>query len=344
MKSRKFIEAYNAIEPSGEQLQRIYSRLTPVKKKSKLRPVLIAAACLVLFGSIGALATMEKWKLPAPTTYETERFPIQEQTEYEEIPETSEPLTDGAFMEKSVEILNVVGLEDVNTEAMTVTRQRDEYWNRNEVQVSFTRDDLRTELSFDADTGKFLRLSGIDYLEGENRDRTEEEVEALAWDYYQALPVEQDYQLLGRTVFDNQYWSYEFCKEYEDGLMNTYEMVRLGVNPVSGRLCGCNVFYIPLLDDHAPEDVPLTQTQAEEIAQSCNKVNLEGYTLTSAEKQIAMPNWWFTENIGANLQASNISRLCWVLTYEDRSSEFADIIEIDVDYYTGEILGGGQTG
>ena len=146
--------------------------------------------------------------------------------------------------------------------------------------------------------------------------------------------------------YDEQYWSYEYCREVEPGVFNQYEMVRVAINPVSGRLTGCTVFYVPLLDDHEPGQERISQQDAEQTVQSSLPELLDGMTLTKAEVMIALPNWNYTEyQDNPNRRASDVTRWAWTLTYETLSSdsEFADTVILFVDCYTGEILGGDAT-
>lgn len=72
---------------------------------------------------------------------------------------------------------------------------------------------------------------------------------------------------------------------------------------------------------------------------------LNGIELIKVEVVIGLPNWNFTEyQTDANRRASNVTRWAWQLTYERPNSEFADVVTLLVDCYTGEILGGDSTG
>ena len=131
----------------------------------------------------------------------------------------------------------------------------------------------------------------------------------------------------------------------EPGVFNQYEMVRVAINPVSGRLTGCVVFYVPLLDDHEPGQERISQEQAEQIAQSLQPELLDGMTLVRANQSIGLPNWNYTEYAGVpNRRASQVSRWVWALHYERPNSEFTEQVVLLVDCYTGELLGGDTTG
>ncbi len=359
MRSKRIYDAYESIGPKDgtfdAMLQGIEEKAgeTTQVKRNPLRQVVLVAACLGLIIAISGVgyAAYQKWRLPEPESYELGEMgnlDIHSETDYtgEVIgnPEDAEPLTDEYFISKAVEILHSVGLTEVDTDAMTVSRQEHMYWDREEAEVSFTQDDNRTSVTFDADSGQFLNLTGIEWSEGEeNACETKEEAEALAKEFYELLPVPQGYVLRSCTEYDEQYLSFDFCREVLEGIYSSYESVRISINPKTGKLNLCNVFYTPLLDDHEPGDEPLTQEEAEAIALSCDQLNLSNYTLKEAGVYPVLPNWAFTEHAGINHKASKVTRLGWMLTYENTDSEFADIVTIKIDYYTGEILGGDMT-
>jgi len=359
LRSKRIYDAYEKIQPEGgtfdAMLREIEAKAGETKavRRNPLRQAALIAACLALIAAISGVgyAAYQKWSLPKPESYEPGEMgnlDIHSETDYTgEVvgkPEDAEPLTDEYFISKAVEILHSVGLTEVDTDAMTVSRQEHMYWDREEAEVRFVKAEPATTVTFDADSGQFLNLTGIYWSdEGGVACETKEEAEALAKDFYALLPVPQGYVLQSCTEYDEQYWSYDFCREVLEGIYSSYECVRIGINPKTGKLNLCNVFYTPLLDDHEPGDEPLTQQEAEEIALNCGHVNLENHTLQSAELAVVLPNWFFTDDAVANHKASKVTRLCWVLTYENTESEFADIITIDIDYYTGEILGGDMT-
>ena len=320
-------------------------------KRNPLRQAVLIAACLALIAAISGVgyAAYQKWSLPKPETYEPGEMgnlDIHSETDYTAdaigTAEETEPLTDEYFISKAVEILNTVGLTEVDTDAMTVSRQEHMYWDREEAEVRFAEAEPATSVTFDAGSGQFLNLTGIEWSEEEGQAcETKEEAEAVAKEYYELLPVPQGYVLQSCTEYDEQYWSFDFCREVLEGIYSSYETVRIGINPKTGKLNLCNVFYVPLLDDHEPGEEPLTQTEAEAIAS--DRLDLTKRTLQKAEIGVVLPNWFFTEHAGINHKASKVTRLGWVLTYENTDSEFADIVTINIDYYTGEILGGDMT-
>lgn len=349
MKNQRFSQSYDNIQPNEGVYDEILDTIKAQtgKKKGKMgRKLLILAAAAAILTTV-TLGGYELWRLPQPKAYEGDAYEQQTESVYhqEQLDETEpEPLGDVFFIQKAVDILKTAGLQDINTETMRVVRQQNQLYDRQEAEVFFENSDVKTSVNFNATDGELLSLSSIDWLEeGEPID---EDPEALARAYYEKLPVQQGYVVTGCEKYDEQYWSYSFCREIEGGLYNSYEMVRVAVNPVNGRLVGCNVFNFPLLDDHRPEDVPLTQKQAEDVAHQRLGKTIESHELESAELQAVLPNWWFTEDMGGNLRYSPVSRLGWVLHYADYPDDDEEIEThtiVYVDYYTGEILGGGET-
>ena len=361
MRSARIKNAYDRITPTPEAVDAmkqqifLHAEQKPMKMKHPIRRVVLIAACVVLLLSIGTVGygTYRKWSLPEPEYYDYKGMGVDdihstEEYQLEEVQPEAQPLSDEDFIQQAVTLLENVGLEDVNTEAMTVTRQEDVLYGREEAVVTFTHADIQTEVTYNADDGAFIYMHSTDWEEeiDEPVCRTEAEAQALAEKYYAILPVPQGYELIGHTEYDEQYYSYEFCYMVNENMYNAYQMVRIGVNPVTGRLCWCNVFDFPLVDDHEPGDEPLTQEQAEEIVRNCGKVNVSAYQLISAEVEVVLPNWMFSDKEPAsiNYRKSKVSRIAWVLTYKDSGDLFEEQVYVNVDYYTGEILGGDMTG
>lgn len=356
----KIKNAYDAVQPDAAaadtMLQSIRAQAA-ARKPQKKRPVrtlvLIAAivAALALLGTAG-YGAYQRWHLPEPETYpfnENGAWDVHETAKVtmETFPDSdaAEPLSDEYFAARAKEVLALVGQEGRVSSELTITRQEHLWWAREEVEVTFEDPELTpVSVTFDAEDGTLLGLSGFEWAkEGAQPCASKEEAEALAAQYYEALPVPQGYVLRSCTEYDEAYWSFDFCRDVGGGIYSYYEDVRIAIDPQLGTLNGCVVFYVPLLDDHEPGDVPLTQEQAEQVA--AQTLDLSRYTLKSAEVAVVLPNWLFTDKLPteAEARASKVTRLGWSLVYEDLSSEFADEIWINIDYYTGEILGGDMT-
>lgn len=381
MPKEQLIRAYDALALGETQKQALYARIEArskdrrrQKKRLRARRVLLLAAVVAVLAGfvVSGVAGYRKWSLPKPQPYanaEAGLYDVHSQVEYpaaagapdgaapsageaenEPGAETgaAEPLTDEALLQKASQILALVGLQDADVGNMTLTRQTNQRYGREEAEITYTQSEYHTSICLQADTGALLSLRSIDWIEQPMAAacQTQEQAEQLARSYYELLPVQQGYVFTGCTQYDEQYWSFEFCREIEPGLYNTYEMARIGVNPVSGRLTGVNMFCFPLLDDHAPGDEPLTQAQAEAIAEDYAGVDTAYYTLKSAEVMIVLPNWFFTEYMADSMNAQflTVTRLAWRLTYENTDGEFVSERYVDVDYYTGEVLGGDLTG
>ena len=376
----KIQNAYRKAAPDQAGTVRIYEKIlnranvaeierTTGRSASFPRRLAVAAAvvaAVVLMASVG-YAAYQHWFLPAPETYEPGNNGIYQEHDRKDYnlaeldsrgatdpkPEngTEEtdsqiivPLTDEAFIYKGLDILTQVGMLDVRPEQLTVIRQENLFWGREEAEVAFDQGEVQTSVKFNAATGRFLGMHGIDWQLEDTSCSTDADAAKLAQRFYEALPVEQGYALTHVEKYDGQYWSYEYCREVEPGIFNQYEMVRVAINPVSGRLTGCTVFYVPLLDDHAPGQERITQEQAEQIVLDNIPKEVEGMNMTQAETRIVFPNWIYTEYGSLpNRRASEVTRWAWVLVYEKENSEFTEQIRVYVDCYTGEILGGDAT-
>ncbi len=356
MRSKKIDAAFARIAPDDETRGRILEQvlqnasIAPVKRARPLRRGILIAACVALLAAgLGGYAAYQKWKLPKPETYEpTEHgkvsvHSVEEYTgEQIEAGQPVEPLSDEDFIQRSVQVLELIGMSEVDTSKMTVSRHEDMYWSREEAEVLFTEDAHQASVKFNAKTGALIGLTGWELL-AEPETQPQQSPDTIARHYYELLPVPQNYELTHVEKYDEQAWSYDFCRKVSEDLYNQYEMVRIGINPLTGLMYQLVVFDVPLLDDHEPGDVPVTKEQADEIARACNSVDLSQYELESAEVTCVFPNWHFSDYpIDGNLRASAVSRLGWMLVYS-RESEFDDKILLDIDYYTGEILGGDVT-
>ncbi len=364
-------EAYQKAAPPADAEDRIWQRIAEQAGQSRShqkhpalrRAALIAASLALLAGLLTVgYATFIKWRLPEPKPYVPDEsngnIQIHAESTYsipsgtsapntegtgEASTEAAAPLSDEFFLNRALEILREAGVGDVDQTTVAVRRQKHLAWNREEVEVACSQKDTPISVTFDAERGVFLGMSGIDWvLSGTEACSTQAEADALARRYYEALPVSQGYQMASCEKYDEQFWSYDFCREVEPGLYSWYECVRISINPVSGRLTGCRVFFVPLLDDHQPEDVPLTEEEAKQLVEE-KLPFVGGYKLVSVQKVVALPNWFFSETDSIDLQYASVSRLAWKLTY-DNSGEFADKILVNVDLYTGEILGGDMVG
>lgn len=373
MKSEKLIRAYDrALPPEEKKLGILYAVLREnrtcstsersriVKRKPVWRTILITAAIVSILAAltVGGYAAVKKWTLPDPAPYtrtENGSVDVHDTVVYREEdlesegngnetdPASPQPLTDADLIKKAIALLETLGMENVKSDEMTVTHQTQLRYPREETEIRFERDEIRTSITYNSETGKFLKFDGFDsaLLPGEPC-ADEAAAEACARLFYEKLPVEKGYSLTpGVDKFDDDIWTYEFCREVEPGIFNEYEMVRVTINPQSGRLVMVNVFYFPLLDDHG-EDAPLTEEEA--VARVESLRNFREHKLISAQKGIVLPNWWWSEVTDPDLEYAKVTRWAWVLRYQSENSWYDWDDEIYVDLYTGEIIGGNSIG
>lgn len=374
MKSEKLIRAYERALPSEEKrLGILYAvlrenrsdsasgRRNTMKRKPVWRTILIAAAITAILAALtaGGYAAVKKWSLPAPETYaptQNGSVDVHDTVIYREEDLESSGTAAGTEAEmpsvpsdtdlirKAITLLQTLGMENVKSEEMTVTHQTQNWYPREETEIRFERDEIRTSITYNSETGKFLKLDGFDsaMLPGESC-ADEDAAAACARSFYEKLPVEQGYVLTPMVEkYDDDLWMYEFCREVEPGLYNDYEMVRLTINPETGRLVMVNVFFFPLLDDHG-EEPALTEEEA--IARVEARFNVSGFRLVDVTKRIVLPNWWWDEaNQGEHLRFARVTRWAWVIRYQAPNSMYTYDDAFYVDLYTGEILGGDSVG
>ena len=354
MKDERIVEAFDKAAPSGATVERMFAKIqekTAGSEAESARPTrirfgraVLIAACVAAIAalSVTGYAAYKRWTLPAPETY-----PESENGIYRDLgsadhsaPEQGgeyAPLSDEQFILTARSLLETLGVPEVSSERMTVHRQENMYWARQEAEVRFERGDASVSVRFNAETGEFLGFNDLEEIEVAP---TGLDAEAAARAYYAKLPVAQGYALTASESYDAHFRSFDFCREVQPGLYSAYEAVRVAVDPTNGRLVGCTVFCVPLLDDHAEGEQPLSAEAADAIARASGALKGESYELISSELAVGLPNWHFTENDTANARASRVTRLCRKMIYERQNEDFADKVEVMVDLYTGEILGG----
>ena len=373
MKDPKIVQAYDAAAPDTEtavrMLEQIQRKAAALPKKKPHAPAarrtFLIAACLALLAALSTAgyAAYQRWSLPKPERYESigkwGYLDEHRRTQYTTptlpdvtVPASTEPvsvdtpITDEGFMLRAMQILENAGMKDVAPESMTVVRQKNLYWDREEAEVSFIHRELMVNIKMDAGTGSLISMYGLEFVLPDGTPcSSREQADALAESCYESLPVPQGYKLHYVEKYDTNFWSYDFCREVLPGLFSEYECVRVSINPEKGLLTGCTVFSVPLLDDHEPGDEQLTQEQAAAAAMANDQFNYmhgmeDGWTMSSAEITVCMPNWEYTSWLDVRNKASKVSRLCWLLTYERESGPYDMKKTVMVDLYTGEILGG----
>lgn len=356
MKDERIISAFDRAAPDeaavGRMLEGIKAKTaergaeTARPARLRLRRTVLIAACTAAIAalSVTGYAAYKRWTLPAPETYpETENGGIIREISSADhsAPERDgdyAPLSDEEFILAAQSLLETVGVPDVSAERMTVRRQENMYWDRREAEVDFERGSATVSVRFNAETGAFLGFFDLDQIG--SAPASAPDAEAAARAYYAKLPVPQGYKLTASENHDEHWRSFEFCREVQPGLYSAYEAVRVAVDPADGRLVGCTVFFVPLLDDHAEGEQPISAEAADAAVRASGALKSEGYGLISSELAVGLPNWRFTENDTSNARASGVTRLCRKMVYERPNETFTDKIEVMVDLYTGEILGG----
>lgn len=359
----------NTTAPERGSRDRIKKRLKQkISSGHRSRIIPILAAILVLAAlSAGVVATYQKWGLQKPETYQGDTIYVEDTQHYQQgeiIPES-----DAEWITRAEQILAAVDITDYDKETITVNSVVDQQYDRKELEVLFKRgkNEIAT-VRFHQDTGNLLGISTLDMREGDGKYGNYETASARALEFYQRLPVPQGYELRDGERYDDWYWNFNFCRKVADNLWSYYECVRIGINPQTGAFASLNVFDTPLLDDHAEGETEISSTQADEIARRTleKKFPAKQYELESAERVVVKPNYLFLEWIGSEEETqdekkqphteigtaennmihyrdSEVTRLAYQMTYRNPNSDFTDKIRLDIDLYTGELIGGDMT-
>ena len=256
----------------------------------------------------------------------------------------AETLSGETFRLHAAEILAQAGISDLRPEDATVEEQAPSYeWER--VQVAVTWSDRETPITvlFDEQDSVFLRIYGFDWIISDDSPcASQEDADALALRLFHALPVDQDYVMRGCEKYDEEYWTYDFCREVEPGLYSSFECVRLSVNPTRGEAQFIKAFYVPLLDDHAPDAIPLTEEEALQAVEiDLNSAqNLKNAGRLTIKKSVTIPRRMIPDDRIEPANCADTSSLCWLIRYYEAESD--DYIAGGwvkyVDYYSGEII------
>ncbi len=348
----------------------------PVRRRRGLRFGLLLAAAVALIGVVSALA-VQRWHRPQAQTYTGDTVKVQSQTDYVERTDGSYEAVDGAaaeqtedtarndafFLREAVRVLRLLGVEK-EEQTLHLQRELEERWNREQVRVSFpTEDGDEASVLFDAQSGYLIGVSTYHWAEMEQQPMDEAQALQTAQAWYELLPYPQGYEYTAVNQFDEGAWMYMFGRNVTVSiageqltLVNDYEQVRITIDPRDGSFLMSNCFYVPLLDDHAPEDQPLGREEAIRLAQSVYARSLEDWQ-ASAEYAIVLPNTFYDARESSTEpraeRAYDVTRLAWVVTFstteEVLDEQTGEVIrwesarKVYVDLYTGEILGGDMT-
>ncbi len=206
-------------------------------------------------------------------------------------------------------------------------------------------------VKFDAQNGYLIGVTSFSDPNMDGPIMSDEEVLGIAEAFYNSLPYAQGYAFRHVEKICDTAWVYYFDRPItvEVGneslsLQSDYEQVRITVNPSTGAFESSNCFYVPLLDDHEPDELPLTKEQAMEIVDQSNYLfaPADSYELGS-RIGICLPHLYGMAPNAENLNYPyvDVTRLAWILTFRDSADAdkmFVAETEICVDLYTGEIL------
>ena len=348
--------------------------ILPHRKRPKLLLRGLIAAILGISLALSAVAVYQRWRMPKPSNgfqgsgirpHTVQTYPVPAT----DIPLPSQPAptlySDGWFVEQALTVLEAIHPGTPEATALEVVRQSNLWWNREEVEVIWTQEAQNgPSVKFDARSGCLIGITNFGTAETDGPMLSDEEALKTAKAYYDALPYARGYTFRHVEKICDTAWMYSFDRpiSVEVGterlmLQNDYEQVRITINPCTGRMELCNCFYVPLLDDHAPGELPLTEEQAVSLAEqspywpahaaadeieaeikivlpsSLGMVWEEGTETDHTEPQTASPT--------QSHPYSDVTRLAWALTLRERPDPedlFEDETVICVDFYTGEIL------
>ena len=343
----------------------------PARRRKRTLFVLIAAAAIVAV-SVTAGASYQKWSLPEPKTYTGSMYSQQGETSAYAMnsvasmtPEETPPLSDEAFIQAGCALFEAVGVPVTDVDAVTVTRLFHQGYNRQEAVVAYGSSIITA--TFNAVTGDLINASRFVY-DTAGSPLTADESAACATQFYEALPVPQGYELCAAESFDTDIQTFHFERRTPLGILSPYEAVKVTINPETGAFISCNVFSTKLLDDHAPDDQPLTETEAIQIGARYMETldPTHRYTLIETELRVEAPNYLYVDDIHAAETSStpfvsgsesvigttpdpdthlskryaDVTRYVYALKYLGPTELFRDEMELHIDLYTGELLGG----
>ena len=248
-----------------------------------------------------------------------------------------EPPTEEACIQQARDILTALNKAPGAGETPTVTRQNDATWSREEILLAFGE----KEVSFDGGTGALIGVRAFDDARDDTAAAPMEESAALAvaQAFYEALPYPTGYVYSNLDRFDDHAWTFSFSRSYtvvldgvQTAVFNPYEQVRIVIDPCTGLFQLSNAFDRPLAEDAAQGRAPLTQADAQAIAEESTTFaqDRSAYALTAA-LGCCLPFQDGGSYAGA-------ARLCWSFQYDGEIGGVADCYWIDVDLYTGEVL------
>lgn len=356
-------ELWDAIQELDDDLVLSAAKIPQHKKHAPARLILLAAILIALAAT--AVGAYVKWHLSQPEQYTGDSIKTQSSVQYTYDENAGHYLradgtaaaSDAEFLEKARLVIAQVGGGDIDTSQMQLAHELDEWWNRQQVHITFTLDEYEAEVTFDEATGYLIGITRFaDTPDFVDTPLTEAEALAAAQRWYEQLPYCQGYVYSDVTQISDNAWMYSFSRQIsttingqEMELLNYLEQVRITIDPRTGAFQISNAFYVPLLDDHEDTDEPISQEQAIAIAQQAAGIEDTATWSISAQYTIAFPNWFFTEYMDVDsARMANVTRLAWTVTFsrpagtilDGQELLFDEEIKVDVDLYTAEVLGG----
>lgn len=341
----------NLSENALEQIDPIeYKGSKNIIKKAQIkRPhrlglrIMIAAAAMLIIGVV-CYAAVERWWLQPPRIID-DMPPVIEVPDDGNVGEQDGGV-DFDYTNLASDILTKLGIDTTGLTPKITTQFATRY-ERAQVKVAFN------DFYIIFDAADKTPISGqLPKHADTDQPISEQQALTAAQQFYDTLPFPDGYIYSNSNRIDSQYGQFSFTRSYQIPLgdsavsvVNPYEEIRITVDYLSGEVESWNSFYFPLLDDHTPQDTPISEADAINIAAQ-KLEDAKGYT-ASAEISIVLPNYLFTDysdqiSQGQNYVYPSDTRIAWLVEF-DRSNElFTDKIKIYVDYYTGEILGGDQ--
>ncbi len=265
-------------------------------------------------------------------TEEPEEVPVQlEPVEVPKKPEVVElQFSEADFREKAIEVFAIAGYTDCDVDNFVISEVTDNLTEKTLLEIAWECEGCSPQCRFFKETGQFKSLFNTKWSENTTAVvQTMDEAIALATELYEALPVEQGYVYQTYEIYDEQHWSFYFYKEVAPDVYSPYEAVTLSINPVTGQLANAVQFCFPLQTEYDPTRTALSLEEAEEIAQSYERIDISQHTLESARIGVFMSQTY----------EEPYSKLAWVLTYDCYNEEgFDNKIQLKIDLYTGEVL------
>lgn len=364
MKQERIIHAMADLpeELLGEADEVRQSRSKAPRLRRRVRWAVAAAAVILL--TVTGAAAYHRWQMPRNVDgISGEIYQNREENTYparsdpQQPSEALQPYTDLWFVEQAKELMGLVGWQEAEDADILVTRRRNNLWSREEVVVSWVREETREPtVTFDAESGYLIGISAFRPVEDGGVPMEEAEALAIVRKFYDALPYAKGYEYHDLDQFDDHAWMFSFDRVVEvtigaevHRLHSDYEQVRVTIDPCTGEFVLSNCFYVPLLDDHGGDDQPITMEQAVAAALSQGHLPLgeDAYDI-QGEIGICLPRPEQFAQSGADAVQPervypycDVTRLGWILTFTEKEhdqSPFLSRVRVCVDLYTGQLL------